>query len=838
MWKIFFLIILGGISCHSHSDQSVSRLNYGVVFRHHQSIRVTQSLWRATFRIKLPSMDPSKDSFAFESSLLGDAIFNNLAAFNNITASISETSQSKFPRVTTPSTPTQDKFFQYANFIRGISRSTLRTLHSLGENIKNTLPRTLPPNWLKNDKKTTRALLGFVSELGKSLFGFATETDVNAVRIAVNELILNFNKEQNLIKSRGDHLATFATQVNSQFKNLNTKIEEHEKRTLLLLRQQQVREEKYMDLFAKIVLQALEVVEAAAEMVAFYTNFLGGVESLAAGRLPTFLVPQAQLIETLQHIIDMLQDTRWTIIHLDPQFYYSHANFIHVRDADYLYITLQIPLANIDTLFKIFDILVVPLPTTDQNKHSTKVIGLPEAIAIDESQTYFFELSLSELQTLDKKHASEIRRVFQTFQNTSCVLSLYRGKSPAIMQTCQFQIEIDNPASHIIQLSDSEFFLSNIENYVVSSFNGSAVTSSCRSCIVTLRQGETLSSSKFFVSDSLAGGLDGATRHVTNLALLHAFFNKDSLILLAANSYELEEVEILTPNLTVYEHPLADRDASSSKLTLDLEKTAQQIKNDDIVAASLTHAVLLDNIETGAWAFWVTIPGIVIEISLVTIVFLCFAVVHIFIRLRRLMVAVLVLQTTITPTTGKLVFDFYINGDRQQIQGQSVNNITNIFSFIDLDGEPGSVMILLFLTAMTVGLIIYKIFKFYSKFTKKHEFTLAAKLVSKSDTALLNLITLQGTPEDYKFEGLDFITDIHVLGYFKKFVKYVSPSIRIIHSDLGVEYRLSGKSMLPLGTSSLFTKILASDFACFPVFVENGRVTRMTLRGDCATLTA
>ena len=112
----------------------------------------------------------------------------------------------------------------------------------------------------------------------------------------------------------------------------------------------------------------------------------------------------------------------------------------------------------------------------------------------------------------------------------------------------------------------------------MSFFNGTAVTSSCRSCIVTLQQSDTLPSSKSFVSESLAGGLDGATCHVTNLALWHAFFNKDSLILLTANSYELKEVEILTPNLTVYEHPLADRDASSSKLTLDLEKLLNKKK--------------------------------------------------------------------------------------------------------------------------------------------------------------------------------------------------------------------------------------------------------------------
>ena len=37
-----------------YDDTTISRLNWGVQFRHHMSLKVTQDIWRVTFQVPLP----------------------------------------------------------------------------------------------------------------------------------------------------------------------------------------------------------------------------------------------------------------------------------------------------------------------------------------------------------------------------------------------------------------------------------------------------------------------------------------------------------------------------------------------------------------------------------------------------------------------------------------------------------------------------------------------------------------------------------------------------------------------------------------------------------------
>ena len=54
--KVFLFIFLVSVvvpTTESIRDQSYYRLNYGVLLKHHQTIKVTHQIWRSTFRIHL-----------------------------------------------------------------------------------------------------------------------------------------------------------------------------------------------------------------------------------------------------------------------------------------------------------------------------------------------------------------------------------------------------------------------------------------------------------------------------------------------------------------------------------------------------------------------------------------------------------------------------------------------------------------------------------------------------------------------------------------------------------------------------------------------------------------
>src|SRR5258708_32756326 len=212
-----FLIIVAVLNSglrptEAFHDLSKSSLNYGLVFRHHQTVRVTQALWRVTFTKRLPNLDMHEDKPFFNSSMFTGAAFTELSMCTPKFVGF----QHKIANCA--------KYIDNVAFIREAGIRAQRTLAALSNNIKNTLPRELPREWLNERVINTRSLLPIISQFGKSLFGFSTEIDVNSLRTAVNELIKNQEVHEKTLKSSTEHLASFAGSVNNEFERILRKI--------------------------------------------------------------------------------------------------------------------------------------------------------------------------------------------------------------------------------------------------------------------------------------------------------------------------------------------------------------------------------------------------------------------------------------------------------------------------------------------------------------------------------------------------------------------------------------------------------------------------------------
>src|SRR5467141_1385559 len=225
------MLILGSSCTQAFRDLSKSSLNYGVLFRHHHSIQVAEGMWRITFSRKLPTIidvgpdeksKPTVNSTFFTGVKF--AALANCAAHTRVVGAAAKGLNCA-------------KYMDSANFIKDLGKRAQTTLIELGYNIRNNLPHQLPKNW--NNKRVigTRAILSFVSELGKSLFGFSTNEDLEAVKTAVNELIKNQEVHDNTLRSSTQHLATFAGSVNNEFERILGKINANEAQTLKMLEQ-------------------------------------------------------------------------------------------------------------------------------------------------------------------------------------------------------------------------------------------------------------------------------------------------------------------------------------------------------------------------------------------------------------------------------------------------------------------------------------------------------------------------------------------------------------------------------------------------------------------------
>jgi len=82
-----------------------------------------------------------------------------------------------------------DRHRSNLNFLHPLLPKSRSRIAVLSQHIKHLLTNELPEQWLNKKEWSKRGLLLFVGDLGKSLFGFATENDIKVLRHAVNTLI-------------------------------------------------------------------------------------------------------------------------------------------------------------------------------------------------------------------------------------------------------------------------------------------------------------------------------------------------------------------------------------------------------------------------------------------------------------------------------------------------------------------------------------------------------------------------------------------------------------------------------------------------------------------------
>jgi len=162
----------------------------------------------------------------------------------------------------------------------------------------------------------------------------------------------------------------------------------------------------------------------------------------------------------------------------------------------------------------------------------------------------------------------------------------------------------------------------------------------------------------FFVSPTLHSPSENSSElHITNLAYLYQFFDTSLVGVIAAHDYYPNPVKIVTPDFSIFEHKLSERVATADQFKVDLTKAAQSVKTDGIILNSLTHAMLLED-QLSAWAFWFSLPGIILLIFSAPTLGLCIATFYLIISVRKLIMEIIILQALTKQVSAELTFNF------------------------------------------------------------------------------------------------------------------------------------------------------------------------------------
>ncbi|KAK3602135.1 hypothetical protein CHS0354_036876 [Potamilus streckersoni] len=157
----------------------------------------------------------------------------------------------------------------------------------------------IPEGVFQPSDVSKRAILPFIGEIGKHLFGLATTGDVATLASHINMLTRQNNKMLGALAQHGGDFSSYISQVDHRFNNMLAAIGQNSK-TLLLLEQALLDTEEniryqYQKSEEVIATQMLESQQIRHELEKLQI----ATAEFAAGKLPAILIPPHVLAESI-----------------------------------------------------------------------------------------------------------------------------------------------------------------------------------------------------------------------------------------------------------------------------------------------------------------------------------------------------------------------------------------------------------------------------------------------------------------------------------------------------------------------------------------------------------
>src|SRR5437867_628106 len=201
-------------------------------------------------------------------------------------------------------------------------------------------------------------------------------------------------------------------------------------------------------------------------LVIHYTNFLTGIQMLNDGRLSIYILPKEEMQITLKNVQEDLENSDkgkfFRLLYENVDFYYRKGAFVFARDEENLYITIQIPVTNIHTDFKIYQVIYHKLTLHDGTKHSLELDNKVFGMAMSTTKDLYYEISEFELRTWNKYEHSIQRRIFRQTDQNACLIAIYMDNKQEVKKNCHYIIVMHDLKPEITYLYDNSYLFTNI----------------------------------------------------------------------------------------------------------------------------------------------------------------------------------------------------------------------------------------------------------------------------------------------------------------------------------------------------------------------------------------
>ena len=565
-----FLLLLLRVTT---ANNDIFKINYGVKFERIGKMSVAQQYWRHTFQVLIPTMRQAPQ--------LAEQI--------------------RCPTVA-PSSHLQEMCKEISNMYGHIDQLTdnmHQRLTVLDNSIKMLIPdtnKTVNKQWSKG-KRT--ALLPFIGDLSHSLFGTATEKDLDVLRRHMNNMVSVEKKFIEAFHSESDSMHSYMTANTQQINNILTTVHLNHDSLVTLHNEMEHSLNQVVKTFSTLMHILINQTTALNFLSHQLDNFFHGIEKLQNGQLSPFLIPphvlQTCLDEVHQKLVQRFPSFHVAFHHI-RDFY--DMEFIYLRHGNSIFVTLKIPITPQAHKFSLFRITTFPIPLHNASTQATQLLDVTPFLAVSTDTKFFMEMDDA---TVDSCKGSHVKQCPNAHYITSsdfptCSIALLFEQTSSVKTLCNFKYLHYHIPSFILPVSETTLLLSSISSVTYTCTNlPSRVEQGCNYCIIEVPCFCSITADSFIHPPRISNCVKDTQitkTYPVNLALLHSFFQESELQEILSHSTFSEPLHMSLPSFNVYEHNYSDLVDTSNKLQFSLQKVVNKAKQNGTIYNSLLESVL------------------------------------------------------------------------------------------------------------------------------------------------------------------------------------------------------------------------------------------------------
>ena len=739
---------------HITPDSVITRLNYGVIFRPQQPVRIVTDEWTHVFITRLP--EPRNE----RQDALGPSEFNCTEIHDLSAASCKS-------------------FMPLFNTLLTLHKTSVRRVNTVINHIYSILPEN-------KINRQTRGLFDIGGQILHSLFGVATNKQVDAIHATARRVITDNANAFHSWQKHAETMSSFMSVANQRLDNLANVVRDHQK-LVQTVYQSMSRLDTDIVILRTVMLSAINNLTNFITVLNELDDVRIAIEDLVHGQLSPILLPPEILESALIDIHRMVthQSSPYISIVLErvAARYYRMHNFVAARQGTNLLIAINFPLSadHLDLMLYQLQSFPVPVPGDHNVAHVTEITDLPYGVAFKSFEPdYEYLIFHSKPELTDNyfyftHRPSEPLRLFSTHH--TCISAILQNDRKLISQLCHFHLRPESLTPSILPLSPSSIFVTNISSLNFICHRQRTTAPGCLQCQMSIPCHCSIHTSLGFLPTRLSGctpsGNNITVYHTVNLAVLQSFFDDAILGSLLGNTLLDQPLPVDLPAFQIFKANDSSRLAKDYALSYDLSRAVNITKAEGKVFHSLAETLwrdarTIDNNGYAQYSFtsWTNWPTLTLLMSLILALFALIGFIFLFYLVKILATTIATMHVTIHKTAAlRPTLPTFIS----YFSPSSIANTSSTtwpLQTADITPLNSPTLYMFLMCIILLILLLYK--KFRHCKSNPNSCSLLLEVGNYTDRLQIHCHTLPGSPSQYTFSASYFITSVDITGRFRK----------------------------------------------------------------------